>query len=176
MDHAQQIKQTFERAVKAVSARPRFGQGTEIMSVDMDQFGCCRIDEDDVQIEIDLSNELGGNGTTPSAGYFAKAALGACLAQGYHIHAALLGITINSLRIQLESDYDLRGNLGIDSSVPKSYSEVRYRAFIDSPDEPEKLAELIERSDRLDWVRDIFATAIPLRRELQVNGEKVRIG
>ena len=175
MGNAQSVKKTFERSAKVVSTRPRFGQGTEVMSVDMDQYGCCRINEDDTQIEIDLSTELGGNGTTPSAGYFAKAALGACLAQGYHIHAAVLGITINSLRIEFESDYDLRGNLGIDDSVPKSYSEVRYKVFIDSPDDPEKLVQLIEHSDRLDWVRDIFATAIPLRRELQVNGTEIPI-
>ena len=175
MGNVQKIKQTFERAEKAVSTRPKIGQGTEVMSVDMDEFGCCTIDEDDVQIKIDLATELGGNGTSPSAGYFAKAALGACLAQGYHIHAAVLGITINSLRIEVESDYDLRGNLGIDDSVPKSYSEVRYKVFIDSPDDPEKLGKLIEHSDRLDWVRDIFATAIPLRRELQVNGTEIPI-
>ena len=176
MGNAQQIRQTFERAVKAVSARPKIGQGTAHMTVELDQSGCCRIDEEGVQTKIDLSPEYGGEGSTPSPGYFVRAAFGACLAQGYYVHAALLGIKINSLTIEVESDYDLRGNLGIDDSIPKGYSEVRYAVFIDSPDDPEKLVELIEQSDRLDWVRDIFATAIPLRRELQVNGANVPIG
>lgn len=64
----------------------------------------------------------------------------------------------------------MRGNLGIDKDIPRSYIAMRYVVKIDSPAPRAKVEELIDKSDDIDWVRDIFAREIPLERELHITG------
>jgi hypothetical protein len=77
MSNVELIKIAVERSTKAISLRPAIGQGAEMMSFDVDETGCCRVADGDEQIVIDLSEEYGGEGKTPSAGFFVRAALGA---------------------------------------------------------------------------------------------------
>ena len=169
MSNADQIKTAMERSVKAITRQPAVGQGAEVMTVAVDHNGCCTLADGGEEIVIDLSPEYGGGGTTATPGFLVRAALGACLAQGYHVQAAYLGVPIDRLSVELHSAYDMRGNLGIDDSVPCSYTAIRYVVTIDSPAPRAAVEEVIERSDALDWVRDVFARAIPLERELRIS-------
>jgi uncharacterized OsmC-like protein len=169
MSNTDQIKTAMERSTKAVTLRPAAGQGTEVVSIDVDDKGCCRVADSDEELVIDLSEEYGGGGATPSPGFYVCAALGACLAQGYYVQAACLGVPISRLSVELHGDYDMRGNLGIDDSVPRSYTGIRYVVKIESPAPRAAVEEVIDRSDDLDWVRDVFARAIPLKRELKIS-------
>lgn len=170
MSNFDQIKAAMDRSIKAVTKRPAVGQLTEIMHIDVAPDGCCSIRDGDATMTIDLSEEYGGGGTTNSAGFYVRAALGACLAQGYHVWAAVLGVPINHLSIELHADSDMRGNLGIDKDIPRSYTAIRYVVNIDSPAPRTKVEELIDKGDDIDWVRDVFARAIPLERELHITG------
>lgn len=163
------IKATMDRTIRAIRKRPAVGQGTEVMTVAMDDKGCCTVADGDQEIVIDLSPDYGGGGTTSSPGYFVRAALGACLAQGYHIQAAVLGVPIDRLSVELHSAYDMRGNFGIDDSVPRSYTAFRYVVTVESPAPRAAVEEVIDRSDAIDFVRDVFARAIPLERELHIS-------
>ena len=84
------------------------------------------------------------------------------------IQAALHGVPINSLSIELQGDYDMRGNLGIDKTIPRSFLCMRYIVTIDSPAPRAAVEQVIDRSDDLDWVRDVFARAIPMEREIKL--------
>lgn len=172
MNNFDQIKTAMDRSIKAITRRPAVGQLTEIMHIDVAPDGCCSIRDGDKTMELDLSKEFGGGGTTNSAGFHVRAALGACLAQGYHVWAAVLGVPINHLSIELHADSDMRGNLGIDKDIPRSYIAIRYVVNIDSPASRAKVEELIEKGDDIDWVRDVFARAIPLERELHITGSE----
>ncbi len=140
------------------------------MQVDIDQDGCCTIADGDERLIIDLGKDYGGRGTTPSPGFFVRASLGACLAQAYLAYAAYHDVPVNSLSVELQTDYDMRGNLGIDDRVPRSYTAVRYIVEVDSPAPREKVEEIIDEADAVDWVRDVFAREIPLSRELRITG------
>jgi uncharacterized OsmC-like protein len=168
MKNSDRTKTAMERSIKAVTKRPAIGQLTEFMQIDVASNGCCSIRDGDATMTIDMSEEFGGGGTTNSAGFYARAALGACLAQGYYIWAAVLGVQIDHLSIDIHADSDSRGFLGIDKSVARSYSGLRYVVNIDSPAPRAKIEEVLDKSDDLDTVRDVFARAIPLEREIRV--------
>lgn len=170
MSNLDQIKTAMGGIIEAVTERPSIGQKTDVMQIDLAPNGCCSIRDGDATMTIDLSEEYGGGGTTSSAGFHVRAALGACLAQGYHVWAAVLGVPINHLSIELQADFDMRGNLGIDKDIPRSYTAIRYVVNIDSPAPRAKVEELIDKGDDIDWVRDVFARAIPLERELHITG------
>ena len=169
MSNDETIKKTVARAVEVIGKRPSSGQGTEIARIDVALDGCCTVTDGDQTLTVDMSPDYGGRGSTATPGVLLRASLGACLGQGYIIQAALLGVPINSLSIELQGDYDMRGNLGIDKSVPRSFSCLRYIVTIDSPAPRAAVEEVIDKSDDLDWVRDVFARAIPLEREIRLS-------
>jgi uncharacterized OsmC-like protein len=52
-------------------------------------------------------------------------ALAACVTTSMVAHAAVRGIHIEQLESELEGDIDLRGFLGLDSEVPKGFTDIR---------------------------------------------------
>ncbi|NIV03707.1 MAG: OsmC family peroxiredoxin, partial [Calditrichae bacterium] len=59
----------------------------------------------------------GGNNQGPNPGIFGRAALGSCLAIGYMRWAAKLGVPISKIDIEVQTDYDARGEYGV-AKVP----------------------------------------------------------
>jgi uncharacterized OsmC-like protein len=51
--------------------------------------------------------------------------LAACVTTSMVAHAAVRGIHIEELESELEGDIDLRGFLGLDSEVPKGFTDIR---------------------------------------------------
>ncbi|MDX1711607.1 MAG: OsmC family protein [Rhodovibrionaceae bacterium] len=168
MPDVQRIKTVMERNTRAVSLKPSVGQSTQAMHVDMDETGSCHVADDDTSLIVDMGEAYGGKGTTPSPGFYVRAALGSCIAQGYLCFAATMDIPINRLSVDLEFDSDMRGNLGIDPDVPTSYTAVRYVVNIDSPAPADRIEALADVIDKQDWVLDVFKRAIPVTRELRV--------
>ena len=172
MSYSEQIKTAVNRGIKAIERLPSVGQGSEVMHIDLAPNGCCTVRDGDSAMTIDLSKEYGGGGTTHAAGYYLRASLGACLAQGYHVWAAVLGVPINSLSVEIHDNYDMRGNLGMDKDIARSFLAIRYVVKIDSPAPRAKVEEVIDKSDDIDWVRDTFTREIPLKRELYITGSE----
>ena len=54
-------------------------------------------------------------------------ALASCLTTSIVAHAAVRGIEIEELESELEGDIDLNGFLGLDSEMPKGFTEIRVR-------------------------------------------------
>ena len=67
-------------------------------------------------------------------------ALASCLTTAMVAHAAVHGIEIEELESEVEGDIDLNGYLGLDSKVPKGYTDIRVRFRVQA--KPEDLARL----------------------------------
>jgi uncharacterized OsmC-like protein len=59
-------------------------------------------------------------------------ALAACVTTSMVAHAAVRGIHIESLESELEGDIDLNGFLGLDSEVPKGFTDIRVRFTVET--------------------------------------------
>jgi uncharacterized OsmC-like protein len=70
-------------------------------------------------------------------------ALASCLTTSMVAHAAVRGIEIEELESRLEGDIDLRGFLGLDTTVPKGYTEIRARFRVKArPEDLDRIREL----------------------------------
>lgn len=69
-------------------------------------------------ITTDMVPSVGGTATAPSPGWLLRAAEASCVATLIAMRAAVLGITLDSLEVTVDSESDDRGLLGIDASVP----------------------------------------------------------
>ncbi len=65
-----------------------------------------------------MSQTAGGTSVGPSPGVLGRGALGSCLAIGCAMWAARLGVPIDALEVEVEADYDSRGELGVSDVGP----------------------------------------------------------
>lgn len=79
---------------------------------------------EDYAIPADEPIALLGTDTAPNPQMLLYAALNSCVLNTFVINAAAKGIRIDSLRLDLEGELDLRGFLGIDSSINPGYNEL----------------------------------------------------
>lgn len=79
------------------------------------------------QLHADEPPILAGQDTGANPVEHLLNALAACVTTSMVAHAAVRGIHIEELESELEGDIDLRGFLGLDSKVPKGFTEIRIR-------------------------------------------------
>ena len=70
------------------------------------------------RITTDMVASVGGTGTAPSPGWLLRAAEASCVATLSAMRAAMLGITLDTLEVSVDSESDDRGMLGMDDAVP----------------------------------------------------------
>lgn len=70
------------------------------------------------RITTDMVASVGGTGTAPSPGWLLRAAEASCVATLIAMRAAMLGITLDTLEVSVDSESDDRGMLGMDDAVP----------------------------------------------------------
>jgi uncharacterized OsmC-like protein len=164
----QQLRELLERKVKAVTERPAIGQGTARTTVRLKPGLECEVKEGPWTLTVGMSEKSGGTNAGPNPGVMGRAALGSCLAIGYGMWAARLGVPIDTLDVEVEADYDSRGELGVSDVVPPGYSQVRYRVSVTSPAPESDVRRLVDTADKYSPFRDVFARAHDVRRELVI--------
>src|SRR4029077_15505897 len=126
MPEEEKIKSAIERVTKTLTQRPSFGLGTGLSRATITNGLTCQIQEGNWKFIADMPEQVGGNAAGPTPGVFGRAALGSCLAIGYMMRAAILGIPIISLEVEVQADYDDGALFGTTENVPTGYLEVRY--------------------------------------------------
>ena len=108
---------------------------------------------------------LGGGDTAANPVEQLLAALGNCLAVGYAANASVAGIRIESLRIELEGDIDMRTFLGLGGDNA-GYEAIRVKVDLRSDATPEQLKALHAKVVGSSPVGHTVSRPVPLRIEL----------
>ena len=166
-DKAASIRSAFERNAKAVSLRPSLGQKTAVTTVRVVEGLRCEASEGRWTVVSDASDKSGGGGAGPDPGLLSRAALGTCLAMGYVTWAAHRGVAFERVEVELQADFDARGQYGLDGIRP-GYSEIRYRVRIESSAPAADVERVVEEADAASLVRDLFVNPVTLVRTLEV--------
>jgi len=167
MDPVERIRTTFERSVKALTLRPAMGQGTAVTKVRVRDGMTCDIEDGRWSLVADLSEKSGGTGAGPDPGVLGRAALGSCLAMSYAKWAAARGVPISGVEVEIQADYDARGEYGIEDVSP-GYLEVRYVVTVESAAPEEEILSLLDEADTYTPWLDVFARPQELRRDVRV--------
>ena len=91
----------------------------------------------DFTLRTDEPLELCGTDEHANPQEYLMSAINACMMVGYSAVAALMGIKLTKLEVELRGDIDLRGFLGIEESVANGYEGLRQTVHIagDATDE-----------------------------------------
>lgn len=167
MTAAATLKTALERTFKALKLRPSLGQSTGISKATIVDGLTCEVREGDWKYVIDMPESVGGNAKGPSPGVFGRAALGSCLAIGYMMKAATMGIDIRSLEVEVQADYDDGALFGTIDDHP-GYLQVRYMVTIETDASETELAVMLDDADRHSPYLDVFTRAQECVREVQI--------
>jgi len=164
-DSLETVRKAFERNSKALSKRPSLGKGTAVTRVRVEDGLRCEVEDGSWTFTADLGAHAGGGDAGANPGVFGRTALGTCLAMTYVMWATRLGISYQSLHVEIQADYDARSYHGVDDVRP-GYQELRYVVSVET-DAPESavLAWLDESDAHCDFLA-VFAEPQRIRREV----------
>ena len=101
------------------------------------------------QIQIDEPCELCGSNQYANPQEYLLAATNACMMVGYATVAAVMGVTLSKLELEITGDIDLRGFLDIDPSVARGYERLHYTVRLagdGTQKQFEKMHEVVQRT------------------------------
>ncbi|MDQ4004718.1 MAG: OsmC family protein [Actinomycetota bacterium] len=158
-----QIGESIENAVRYLTEHPDEARYT-------DTFARATL-TDALRVEVegpngagvvtDMPDGVGGLGKEPSPGWLFRAALASCVASTIGMEAAREGLTLSSLEVEVDSESDDRGILGMDETVPAGplSTRIRVRARAEGTDET-SLREILDRGARRCPVCDATKRAV----------------
>ncbi len=167
MQRTEQIKSSFERSAKALVMRPSVGRGTATTKVRLRDGLTCDVEDGQWKLTVDMSAKSGGDGRAPDPGVYGRTALGSCLAIGYTLWAATLGVAFSRLEVEVQADYDSGGYHGV-ADVPPGYSQVRCVITVESDAPEADVLNAIDQADAHSPYRDVFTRALDVRREVRI--------
>jgi uncharacterized OsmC-like protein len=121
------------------------------------------------RIETDMPAGIGGRGVAPGPGWLLRASVAACVASVAAMRAAQLGLRGFRCEVDVDSESDDRGILGLDPGVPAGPLSLRIAirlAADESGDEP--LRDLATWAIEHCPVADAVRRSVPVTVEVEV--------
>lgn len=119
------------------------GQARSETTIDSCTMGGERIERRH-KIVSDEPYELLGTDSAPNPQELLMSAISACMTVGYVSQAAVRGISLTTCRIEMTGELDLRGFLGLDTSIPNGYRKLDYLVTLEGDGSREQYEEIHE--------------------------------
>ncbi|MDN5916596.1 MAG: OsmC family protein [Pseudonocardia sp.] len=120
-------------------------------------------------VPMDEPEQLGGTDTAPNMVEVVLGAYGCCLTTGLVANAAMMGIDLDEISVEIEGDLDLQCFLGLKSpeEVCPGYTSVRARVYLNSStSSQEELQRLYDKAVPSSPVGSILTRPIEVLTEL----------
>jgi uncharacterized OsmC-like protein len=164
-----EVRAALERNAGLLAARPGKGQLSASSRAVLKPGLECSVTEGPYALKVAMTTKYAGTGDGPSPGVLGRAALASCLALGYGMWAARLGVPLDSLEVEVTADFDVRGELGVSDDVRPGYGAVRYIVTVTSTSPEADVLRVLDTADRYSPYRDIFSRGVPLAREVRLS-------
>lgn len=140
------IRSAIEKAIGYLSEHPDEARYTD--SVARATLGdSLRVDvegSDGERIVTDMPRGVGGLAEHPTPGWLFRAAVASCVASTVAMETAREGIELTALDVEVDSESDDRGILGMDPDVPAGPSSMRIQITAAAAGvDPERLNEVV---------------------------------
>jgi len=120
----------------------------------------CSVQTGKALVEAGLHSATGGSGFQVCSGDMLLEALVACAGVTLSAVATALDIPIQSGHLRAEGDLDFRGTLGVSKEAPVGFQDIRLRIKLDTTAPPDKIAKLIELTERYCVVLQTLRTPL----------------
>ena len=126
-------------------------------------------------IFVDEPPELGGADSAANPVELLLVALGACQEIMYSAYASVMGVQLDSVKVNLRGYLDLRGLFGMDAAIPPGYQKIIFETEVDSPADTETLMKLVRTVESHCPVMDTLVRAIEVSGSVTINGQLMEL-
>ncbi len=172
------LKEAFHKVIDAIKSDPKNASAAFMAKTELVEGVKCRAKVRGFPpMTVDEPPELGGTDAGMNPVELLLVALGTCQEIMYAACAALMGIPLNKVTVNVEGSLDLRGLLAMDDLVPAGYSSISYETTIDSDADDDTLKNLVDMVDAHCPVLDTLTRPIEVSGSVSVkqNGRKSKI-
>jgi uncharacterized OsmC-like protein len=157
------IKAAILRAEDKIRRRPDIGRLTKSTRATVRDGLTCMIEDGPWILTADMKQTLGGREEGPDPGVYGRAALGSCLAIGYATWFARLDVPVEGIAVEVESEFDYGGVLGVSEDGP-GYSSVTYTVTVESPAPERDILRVLDIADaHSPWLANLTCAIAPRR-------------
>ena len=103
------IREIAERNVRLLAAKPDRGHLRCVTRARLAGGLRCEIEEGPWRLAADMPAKVGGDDSAPTPGVLGRGALAGCLTIGIAAWAARLGVPLESVEVEVQTDFDARG-------------------------------------------------------------------
>jgi uncharacterized OsmC-like protein len=97
---------------------------------------------------------------------FVLAALAACDVDLLAMHATMIGLEVNSLRVEASGHFNVQSYIGVENTPGSGYDHLAYKVILDAPNATaEQIAYLTERCEKSSPVGDTLARHVNMTLE-----------
>jgi uncharacterized OsmC-like protein len=161
------LRAALTRAEYAFAKRPSLAKQDTVTAATVREGTLCEVAEDGWKFVVDMPQTLGGTAKGPTPGTYVRSGLAACLAIGYSMRAALLGVPIRRVQVEVQADIDLRGIFCGIATVP-AYNGIAYVVTVESDAPEADILRVLDESDARSPYVDVFRRPQSLRRESKI--------
>ena len=164
------IKSALQDAVTYLSAKPEEARSTDSLASAVLENGLiCRVrGPHGEEVVTDMAKSVGGTASAGSPGWLFRAALASCVATTIAMRAAEEGVELRRLQVDVDSESDDRGILGMDASVPPGPLSAHIRIAVESDGvSPETLRRIAQEGKDRCPVCDALGRSVPTTVEIE---------
>jgi len=172
------VAQAMRRAEAVLRRRPETGLHDDAPAVSRWRAGTQVVAQhaNGTQIPSDMPSEFGGSGAHVTPGWLLRAGVASCTATCIAMHAAMQGIALASLEVEVGSRTDSRGLLGMHDAdgapVLAGPCEMRLQVRIAARGvAPQRLRELVEHGYACSPMGSAMRESVPVDLRIDVQGE-----
>ena len=115
----------------------------------------------------DMEAHIGGRGELNPM-QFVLAALAACDVDLVAMHATMIGLEVNSLRVEASGHFNVQSLMGLEGKPGSGYDQISYNVILDAPGAtPEQISYLVERCEQSSPVGDTLARNVSMTLEFK---------
>lgn len=171
---SQNVKTALMKSIEAIKANPKaakvvFKADTKLV----EDVQCSAQVRDLPSIIIDELPTLGGKNSGANPAELLLVALGTCQEIMYSTYASMMGINLDSVKVILKGNIDLKGMFGLDEKTPSGYNKIIFETDIVSNADEETLIDLIHAVEEHCPVMDTILREITISGSAAVNGKEL---
>ena len=168
------ITDAIQKTIAQIEQNPAAAKATYRARVELDHgTQCSGYVRKFPALVVDEPPYLGGNDAGMNPVELLLVSLGACQEIVYSLYAHMMGIELDSLKVSIKGELDVRGVFGDDKSIPPGYQKVTFETRIESQADAESIAALVRTAEASCPTLDTFRRPVDVQGQVFLNGEPI---
>lgn len=165
------VKKALQQTIEAITKNPKCSKAVFRASTELVEDVRCSVAVREFEpMTVDEPAELGGTNQAANPVELVLGALGTCQEIMYAAYASVMGIKLDSVKVDVKGYLDLKGLFAMDETVPAGFTKICYETTLESPADKETLEKLVAVVESHCPVLDTLKRPVEVAGSVSING------